>query len=49
MDIMTHFQVKENKAGQLILVNRNVAEDILYIDYNKNISHLKLKISVLLT
>jgi hypothetical protein len=41
MNIMTHFLVKESKPGQLILVNRNIPEDLLCIDYDKNIFMVK--------
>ena len=43
MNIMTHFMVKENKPGQLILANRKIPGDLLYIDYNKNIFNLKIE------
>lgn len=41
MNIITPFLVKENKPGQLILVNRTIPDDLLYIDYDKNIFTLK--------
>jgi len=43
MNIMTHFVVKENKPGQLILANRKIPGDLLYINYNKNIFKLKIE------
>lgn len=43
MNIMTHFMVKENKPGQLILVNRKLAGDLLYLDYDKNIFNLRIE------
>lgn len=43
MNIMTHFMVKENKPGQLILENRNIPGDLLYLNWDKNIFTLKIE------
>jgi hypothetical protein len=37
MNLITHFLVKENKKGQIVLQSRNNPEDLLYIHFNDDI------------
>jgi hypothetical protein len=43
MNMMTHFDVKESKPGQLILMNREIPDDQLILDYNKKVFNLKVE------
>ncbi len=43
MNLMTYFIVQKNDPGKLILVNRNIPEDMLLLTYDKDLLSLRIE------